>query len=162
MFDINSPLHIKLFTLLQSHNRDATLIVTQPALAKMYQPKLISIKPGLVKRKEDERLVPPVRVVTVEGLKEVVRAVEDTRLDSSFTLVHTSVEIDSEEEDEDEASKKKKKKMKKKTLMELDKAIGDIYRGISLQGMMVLIFGGSKDALENGACFVRINRPNIV
>ena len=149
VFDMDSLLHMKLFTFLQSHNRGATLIVTKPTTADVYRPKLTELHPNLVKRKEGEPLVQSVRVLTAEDLQEVVRLTEETRLDSSFTLAHTSIEIG-------DAVKEKKKKKK---LRELDEAIAKIYSGISINGMMIVIFSGNEDGSKNGACMVRINKP---
>lgn len=157
-FDLNSHIHMKTFTFLQTHNREATLITggpTQKTIEQAYRPKLMTLAKGLVKLKRpDEPLVQPVRVLSAKDLPDVVQVFNDTRLDSCFTLIHTSL---SSPEDKKDADSRKDK------LKKLDRAIADIYEGISLNGMMIVIFGGSvEDETQNGACLVRIRKPHVI
>merc|ERR1712071_657178 len=125
-FDSNTPLHMKLFTFIQTQNKEATLIA-HPSIGKEYQPKLTELKTSSVK-------------TTLDHI-----------LDHNFTMIHSSIE----DAADDEAQRQKK--MKK-----ADKYIGKLFRKISLNGMLVVVFGGStKDETKNGACFVRINKPRV-
>ena len=149
-FDSNTPLHMKLFTFIQTQNKEATLIA-HPSIGKEYQPKLTELKTSLVKKKEGSELVKAVEIHEAEDLKSSVKTTLDHILDHNFTMIHSSIE----DAADDEAQRQKK--MKK-----ADKYIGKLFRKISLNGMLVVVFGGStKDETKNGACFVRINKPRV-
>lgn len=149
-FDSSSCLHMKLFTFIQSQNKEATLVAS-PAFTEEYKPQLTDLKPCLIKKKSDDSLAKAVAIHTTDNLKDSIKTGLNHILDHGFTLIHTSAECDKKNEG------KHHKKMKK-----VDKYIGDLFKNISVQGMMVVVFGGStRDPTKNGACFVRINKPII-
>ena len=149
-FDTNTCLHMKLFTFIQSQNKDATL-VTSSSFVEEYQPKLTDLKPCLIKKKSDDL---PAKAVTIHDANDIKSSIKmglNHILDHSFTLIHTSAAC----ENKDEA--KRHKEMKK-----VDKYIGKLFKSISANGMMIVVFGGStEDPTKNGACFVRINKPEV-
>lgn len=141
---------MKLFTFIQSQNKEATLVAS-PAFTEEYKPQLTDLKPCLIKKKSDDSLAKAVAIHTTDNLKDSIKTGLNHILDHGFTLIHTSAECDKKNEG------KHHKKMKK-----VDKYIGDLFKNISVQGMMVVVFGGStRDPTKNGACFVRINKPII-
>lgn len=136
---------MKLFTFIQSHNKCATLVTTSPCLEKSYQPRLLKLKKALVKcKKIDEPLVDSVQIQLAKDFQEAVTITTASRFNSSFTLVHTS---GAREQDN-----------RKEKLKEMDEAIANMYRGISLNGIMIVIFGGKSNPTQNGACLVRVNK----
>ncbi len=110
----------------------------------------MTLKKELIKLKDKkDAVVGPVRCLSAKDLPSIIQAVKDTRFDSNFTLIHTEIE-----KMEGETARKEKWK-------QLDKAIADIYQQIPVKGMMVVVFGGSEeDSTQNGACLVRINKPD--
>lgn len=137
-------IHMKLFTFIQSHNKSATLITTHPSVEKSYRPGLLKLNSAVVKRKKDEEsLAEPVQMLAASDLNEAVTVTSRSRFNNNFTLVHTSLE-------KGELDRKAK-------LKELDKAIAEIYHGVSVNGMMIVIFGGKTNPVQNGACLVRVN-----
>lgn len=135
---------MKLFTFIQIHNKSATLITTHPTLEKSYRPELRQLTKAIIKsKKANEPIAEPVQIIAVHDFQSAVTATSMVRFNSSFTLVHTSLEEQNLEE-----------KWK-----ELDKSILELYNSVSINGMMIVIFGGKhNDPLQNGACLVRINR----
>lgn len=137
---------MKLFTFIQSHNKSAALITTHSSFEKSYRPGLLKINKAVIRtKKSDESLAGPVQILAAHDLQSVVTATSTSRFNNSFTLVHTSVE---------EQSCKEKWK-------ELDRAISEMYDGLSLNGMMIVVFGGKNNPVQNGACLVRVNRCRI-
>ncbi len=134
---------MKLFTFIQSHNKSATLITTNSSVEKSYRPGLLKLNSTIVKRKQDEPLAEPVQMLAASDLNEAVTVTSRSRFNNNFTLVHTSLE-------KGELDRKAK-------LKELDKAIAEIYHGVSVNGMMIVIFGGKTNPMQNGACLVRVN-----
>lgn len=136
---------MKLFTFIQSHNKSATLITTQSAIQKTYGPGLTKLKKEVIKySRKDESLAGPVQTFSVDDFQQAVQKAIETRLNNAFTLVHTSF---------DEEDCKCKEKLK-----EVDRSVAQIYDGLSLNGMMILVFGGKSDPSQNGACLVRIKK----
>lgn len=147
--DPDSSVHMKLFTFIQSHNQGATLITTNPSLERSYRPGLLKLSEEIVRnKKKNEPLADPVQIVAAKDFQDAVQSTIQSRLNQSFTLVHTSIER--EEEDRNEC------------LKDLDKAIAEVYHGISLNGMMIVIFGGRTSPLQNGACLVRVNNKSRI
>jgi hypothetical protein len=136
---------MKLFTFIQSHNKSATLITTHPSVEKSYRPGLLKLNSAVIKRKkDDEQLTEPVQMLVANDLKEAVTVTSLSRFNNNFTLSHTSQE-------KGELNRNEK-------LKELDQAIVEIYRGVSLNGsLMIVILGGKSDPVQNGACLVRVN-----
>jgi len=149
-FDPDCCLHMKLFTFIQSQNKQATLVAS-PAIIQEYKPKLDVLKPCLIRKKPDESPAKAVAIHEASDLKNSVKTGLNHVLDQNFTVIHTSIDCESSDE------AKRHKRMKK-----IDKHIGRLFKSISVNGMMVVVFGGSvKDSTKNGACFVRINKPVV-
>ncbi|XP_057372770.1 uncharacterized protein LOC130693610 [Daphnia carinata] len=146
---LDHDIQMKLFTFIQSHNRSATLITTSLSLQKSYHPRLLTLNKAVVKRKKaDEALVDPVQIVLASDFQDAVTRTRASRFNSSFTLVHTYAGTGEQHN-------------RKEKLKEIDKAIANMYTGISLNGMMIVIFGGKTNPTQNGACLVRVNKHSI-
>ena len=137
---------MKLFTFIQSQNKTATLICPKPLLPE-YLPKITELLPSQIKKSPDEIPVNPVQVYEAESITEAVDSSIKVILNSNFTLIHSRMEAVNES--------------RKDQLKKLDSQILELFNNISLNGMFIVIFGGTKDALQSGACFVRINKPKI-
>ncbi|KZS03739.1 putative RNA exonuclease NEF-sp [Daphnia magna] len=145
---LDHEIQMKLFTFIQSHNRSATLITTSLSLQKSYHPRLLKLKKAVVKcKKADESLVDPVQIVLASDFQDAVTMTRASRFNSSFTLVHTYAG--------------REQHNRKEKLKEIDKAIANMYTGISLNGMMIVIFGGKTNPTQNGACLVRVKKRSI-
>ena len=142
-------IHMKLFTFIQSHNKSATLIITEASAERSYRPGLFKLNSAVIKKKkDDEPLAKPVQILVANDLKEAVSITSRSRFNNDFTLVHTSLgKINSD---------------CKEKFRELDKAIAEIYDGVSLNGMMIVIFGGKSNPVQNGACLVRVNKSRVI
>lgn len=120
------------------------MITTHPTLEKSYRPRLLKLKKEVIRsRKINESLADPLQVIAAKNFQEAVQATIDSRLNQSFTMLHTSYEEHHLNRIEH--------------LRKLDQAIADIYKSISLNGMMIVVFGGRNNPSQNGACFVRVN-----
>lgn len=146
--DPESSIHMKFFTFIQSYNQGATLITSNPAIEKTYRPELLKIKNSLIKnKKKKDRLAKPVEVFSAKDFQDAVRVTQESRLNNNFTLVHTSLGNGQPNT--------------KENLKELEAVIKETYEGISLNGMMVVILGGSTNSSHNGACLVRVKKSPI-
>lgn len=142
--DQECSIHMKLFTFIQSYNLGATLITSNSTVENSYRPGLSNLKESLIrKKKKKDHLAEPVEVLSAKDFQDAVRLTQESRLNNSFTLVHTSLGNN--------------EPTTKENLEQLDNVIQEIYEGISLNGMMVVILAGTND-FKNGACLVRVKK----
>lgn len=44
-------------------------------------------------------------------------------------------------------------------LKKLDQLIADLYKQMPMRGVMIIIFGGKENSLENGLCMINVKKP---
>ncbi len=44
-------------------------------------------------------------------------------------------------------------------LKKLDDVIADVYDKLAMRGIMIVIFGGKSNPMENGMCMIRVKKP---
>jgi len=146
---------MKMFTLVHLNNKSAALITTKPKRDEIYRPKFPVAKFAkcelLSKRNQGEKLVPSVNIRVVSHFHEAVHWVKSNNFNYNFTLLHTSLE--------DFAKKAAKNREEK--LRSLDKAIAEIYNLQPINSFFVIVFGGTKNPMQNGTCLMKtkINKP---
>jgi len=137
--DLQDVLLMKFFTFVQSLDKSAILI-TQPTYDKIYRPKT-PLHRGLFENVK----AASVEIRQENKLEDVFPALQ-SRMNKDLVFVHTSV-VD-EEKKENEHFKK------------LDDLIADVYDKLAMRGMMIVIFGGKTNPLENGMCMIRVKKPS--
>jgi hypothetical protein len=148
---------MKMFTLIHLNNKSTALITTKTELEKIYQPKFPVPKYQsfrlLCKKNQGEKLVDSVKIQVVADFNESVNWIKNNPFNQYFTLLHTSLQ--------DLAVKNNDHREEK--LMSLDKAIAEIYSLQPINSFLIVVFGGTKDSLQNGTCLMKIksNTPKI-
>lgn len=135
--DLQDVLLMKFFTYVQSLGKSA-LLITQPKHDQIYRPKT-PLHQGLFINVK----AAPVEIIQETELQGVVPALE-SRMDKDLVFIHTII-------DEDKTDQGHLKK--------LDKVIADVYNKLAMSGMMIVIFGGKTNPMENGVCMIRVKKP---
>ncbi len=136
--DLQDVLLMKFFTFVQSLDK-STVLITQPTYDKIYRPKTPLHRSlfGNVKAAS-------VEIVPETKLQNIVPTLE-SRMNKDLVYVHMSV---ADEE------KKGNEHLKK-----LDDVIADVYDKFAMRGIMIVIFGGKSNPMENGMCMIRVKKP---
>lgn len=163
-YSSNCRLHQKLFTFLQSYNVSATL-VTQLDFFDHYNPTVRNLDSHLlvVQPKPDEPVAGQLTVVQSHSLKDAVEKTvtnagqkknkmkknNNSNSSSKFTLIHSNVDAFAPVD-------------RRKQFKELDESISRIFQqSVAVNGLMVVIFAGTRNPLQNGMCLVRVNQQQI-
>jgi hypothetical protein len=150
IYDTSCRLHQKLFTFLESHNI-SSLLITGPKFIDYYKPTIhLNYQPHLMAKKSLYNYCGPVRIVEADSVKSALKEAIANSGREKLTLVHTEVSGDAQ------PSEKRRKKLKK-----LDKAIGKVFQNVTVNGLLIVIFSGTQEPLQNGVCFVRVNQENV-
>jgi hypothetical protein len=128
---------MKFFSFVQSLDKTAVLI-TQATHDKIYRPKT-PLHRGLFHNVR----AAPVEIFNESRLQGVLPALESS-MHKDLVFVHTIVE---EEKDNEH-------------LRKLDDVIAGVYNKIAMSGIMIVIFGGKTNSLENGVCMIRVKQPS--
>lgn len=152
-FNENMKFFMKYCLMLHMHNVTAALITTDATTAATYRPAVTKPNERLVKKKLSEiekPLVDPVNIQVVNKLDDIISGLSKSlqSTTSKITIVHTSINAINCED-------------KSEQLKLLDQFIGKLYALIPVKGVLTVILSGKKNPNENGACFVKINKPYI-
>lgn len=133
--DLQDVLLMKFFTFIQSVDK-STILITHPAHDKIYRPKT-PIHSGLFTCK-----TAPVKIVQQAEMQSIATTLE-SESNKNLVFVHTA--LAKEEEN-------------KGHLKKLDQLIADLYKQMPMRGVMIIIFGGKENSLENGLCMINVKK----
>ena len=128
---------MKFFAHVQSLDKSA-LLITHPTHDKIYRPKT-PLHRGLFGSVK----AVPVEIFQESELQCVIPALE-SKMDKDLVFIHTNID---------------KEKTHQEHLKKLDKVIANVYNKLAMNGIMVVIFGGKTNPLENGVCMIRVKKP---
>ncbi|XP_057372775.1 uncharacterized protein LOC130693613 [Daphnia carinata] len=134
--DLQDVLLMKFFTFIQNVDKSAILI-THPAHDKIYRPKT-PLHPGLFNCRAD-----PVKIVQQPEMEKIATTL-DSESKKDLVFVHTAVAKEEEN---------------KGHLKKLDQLIADLHERMPMRGVMIVVFGGAENSLENGLCMINVKKP---
>ncbi|XP_046651344.1 RNA exonuclease 1-like [Daphnia pulicaria] len=136
--DLQDVLLMKFFTFVQSLDK-STVLITQPTYDKIYRPKT-PLHSGLFGNVKADS----VEIVPETKLQNIVPTLE-SRMNKDLLYVHMSVADEEKKGNEH--------------LKILDDVIADVYDKLAMRGIMIVIFGGKSNPMENGMCMIRVKKP---
>jgi hypothetical protein len=145
-------LHQKFFTFAQWHSV-SSMLITHLEYLDHYNPLIRNLDPRWLSHTQIQPDVPvepvgPVKVIQTHSVKDAIQKAVDGIGQKRFTLVHTRIDTFSPVD-------------RLKEMKDLDGSIARLFDAVPTNGLLIVVFSGTRKPLQNGLCLIRIREMKV-